>query len=165
MKPDEVMTLYDFAWWTRDRLLGAVAGMTDEEFGRDNGFTYHSIRGILVHALEAEMIWGSRFRGEERPESLGDSITSVEALGARWAVEESKLREYLEGLTEESLAAEFTTRRRTGEELKTAIWVLLTHVVTHGMQHRSEAAEALTLVGRSPGSIDLTTYAWERLKS
>ena len=162
MKPDEVMTLYEFAWWTRDRLLSAAAGMTDEEFGRDNGFTYHSIRGILVHALEAEMIWGSRFRGEERPESPGDSIKSVESLRARWADEERKLRDFLEGLTEESLAAEFTTRRRSGEDLKTSLWLLLTHVVTHGMQHRSEAAEALTQVGRSPGSIDLTTYVWEQ---
>ena len=164
MKPDEVMMLYEFAWWTRDRLLGAAAGMSDEEFGRDNGFTYQSIRGILVHALEAEMIWGSRFRGEERPELPGDSITSVDALQARWAAEERKLRGFIEGLTEETLGVEFTTRRRTGEELKTPLWVLLTHVVTHGMQHRSEAAEALTLVGRSPGSIDLTTYVWERTR-
>ena len=37
MKPDEVMTLYDFAWWTRDRLLGAAAGMTDEEFAVTTG--------------------------------------------------------------------------------------------------------------------------------
>ena len=162
MKPEEMKTLYEFAWWTRDRLLSAAAGMTDEEFGRDNGFTYHSIRGILVHALEAEMIWGSRFRGEERPELPGDSITSVDALRGAVGSRRAKLRDFLDGLTEESLAAEFTTRRRSGEELKTPLWVLLTHVVTHGMQHRSEAAEALTLVGRSPGSIDLTTYVWEQ---
>ena len=53
-------------------------------------------------------------------------------------------------------------RRRNGEERRTALWVLLTHVVNHGTQHRSEAAEALTLVGRSPGSLDLTSYVWEQ---
>ena len=42
MKPDEVMTLYDYAWWARDRLLEAADGMTDEEFGKEIGFTYGS---------------------------------------------------------------------------------------------------------------------------
>jgi uncharacterized damage-inducible protein DinB len=162
MKPDELVTLFDYAWWARDRLLAAADGMTDEEFGRDNGFTYKSIRGILVHALEAEMIWFNRFLGEGRPEPIGESITSAEALKARWAPEEKAARGFLSGLTEATLAEDFVTRRRTGEENRTPLWVLLTHVVTHGAQHRSEAAEALTMVGRSPGSLDFVTYFWER---
>ncbi len=76
--------------------------------------------------------------------------------------EESKLRGFLSGVTEASLAEDFVFRRRSDEELRTPLWVLLTHVVNHGTQHRSEAAEALTMVGRSPGSLDFTTYVWER---
>ena len=115
-----------------------------------------------MHALEAEMFWASRFRGEGLPEPAADSIASVEELKARWADEDSKLREFLGRLTEASLSEDFTTRRRSGEELRTPLWVLPSHVVNHGTQHRSEAAEALTLVGRSPGSLDLTTYVWEQ---
>ena len=158
MRPSEIKTLYEYSWWARDRLFDAAAGMTDEEFGRDNGFTYHSIRGILVHALEAEMVWGARFRGAERPELLGDSVTSAKGLQARWIEEETMLRAFLDGLTEPALDEPFTMRRPGGVEVKAPLWVPLLHVVNHGGQHRSEAAEALTLVGRSPGSLDLTTY-------
>ena len=163
MKPDELMLLYEYAWWARDRLLDAASGMTDEEFGRDNGFTYPSIRGILVHALEAEMFWDSRFRGAERPELTAESVESVGGLKARWTaegVEAAWLPRRRDGgvvgrgLHDTAGAAARSSARRCG--------VLLTHVVNHGTQHRSEAAEALTLVGRSPGSLDFTTYVWER---
>jgi uncharacterized damage-inducible protein DinB len=35
---------------------------------------------------------------------------------------------------------------------------MLTHVVNHGTQHRSEAALILTEIGRSPGEIDMIFY-------
>jgi uncharacterized damage-inducible protein DinB len=163
MKPDEVMTLYEYAWWARDRLLDAAGGMTDEEFARDNGFTYGSLRGILVHAMDAEESWCSRFLGETvAPAPEQDEITSVAELKTRWSAAEARFRAYLADVTEPSLAADFVITRRNGQEIRTPLWVLLTHVVNHGTQHRSEAAEALTMVGRSPGSLDLTTYVWQR---
>ena len=161
MRPDEVRMLYEYAWWARDRLLAAAEGMTDEEFGRQNGFTYGSLRGILVHAMDAEASWGSRFLGEEvAPPPSDGELSSVEALRARWSAEESRLRRFLAAVTEASLREDFVLRRRNGEERRTPLWVVLTHVVNHGTQHRSEAAEALTMGGRSPGSLDFTTYAW-----
>ena len=38
------------------------------------------------------------------------------------------------------------------------LWQLLTLVYQHTLQHRSEAAEALTMVGRSPGALDFPVY-------
>lgn len=163
MKPDEVITLYEYAWWARDRLLEAASGMADEAFSKDNGFTYKSLRGILVHAMDAEASWCSRFLREEVARPPGDEeLTSVAALKDRWALEELRMRGFLAGVTEQALADDFVFQRRNGQEIRTPLWVLLTHVVNHGTQHRSEAAEALTMVGRSPGSLDFTTYVWER---
>jgi uncharacterized damage-inducible protein DinB len=35
---------------------------------------------------------------------------------------------------------------------------MMWHVLNHSMQHRSEAAVALTGMGRSPGDLDLLEY-------
>jgi len=163
MTPDEAMTLYDYAWWARDRLLAAAEGLSDEDFARENGFTYKSLRGILVHAMDAEDSWCSRFLGEPvAPPPGEDEITSVEALRARWAEAEARLRGFVQGVTEASLTDDFVFRRRNGQEIRTPLWGLLTHVVNHGTQHRSEAAEALTMIGRSPGDLDFAAFLWQR---
>ena len=163
MRPDEVRMLYEYAWWARDRLLAAAEGMSNEEFVRENGFAYGSVRGILVHALDAEESWCSRFLGEPVAAAPSvDEIGSVEALRTRWGAAEAPMRRFLADVTEASLAEDFVLKRRNGEERRTPLWMVLTHVVNHGTQHRSEAAEALTMVGHSPGDMDLLVFTRER---
>ena len=48
--------------------------------------------------------------------------------------------------------------RRDGSPGSFPPWQLLSIVYQHTLQHRSEAAEALTLIGRSPGSMDFSFY-------
>jgi hypothetical protein len=38
----------------------------------------------------------------------------------------------------------------------------MTQILNHGTQHRSEAAEALTMVGRSPGDLDFSLFIQQR---
>ena len=68
------------------------------------------------------------------------------------------MRAYLEGLTEADLMAEVPLARRDGSKLVFHRWQLLSHLANHATQHRSEAAEALTILGRSPGNLDMLFY-------
>ena len=163
MQPDEILTLFDYTYWARDRLLAAADGLPDEEFARDRGFTCGSLRGMLVHSMEAEALWTDRFLGEPVGPPVGeDELTSVEALKVRWQAQESRLHRFLESVTEKSLQDDFIFRRRDGEEMRTPLWALLIQVVNHSTQHRSEAAEVLTMLGRSPGGLDFITFVWQR---
>jgi uncharacterized damage-inducible protein DinB len=40
-----------------------------------------------------------------------------------------------------------------------ALWHTMAHVINHGTQHRSEGAVLLTIMGRSPGDLDLIDFA------
>ena len=161
---DYVRTLFDSLYWARDRVLDAGAGMSEEEYGAENGFEYHSIRGILTHTLGAEANYIYRCMGTPVPapdsaEAVNEAnLPTIEALRARWHDAEKTARGFLDGLTPEALEGTITFTRRDGVEVSQPLWQLLTLVYQHTLQHRSEAAEALTMVGRSPGALDFPVY-------
>ncbi len=161
MNVEYFRTLFDYNYWARDRLLAALEGISEADFGRQMGFSYGSIRGILTHCLEAEYGWRSRFEGRSGLGPISDADTATPSLlAARWREEEALMRRYLEKLTESDLASDFAWRTSSGDEVRLPnLWLSLAHVINHSTQHRSEAAEALTMIGRSPGDLDLGDYA------
>jgi uncharacterized damage-inducible protein DinB len=155
--------LYDYNYWARDRILAAAEGMTDEEYQKPNGFTYNGLHSILAHCLASENVWSVRLLGEEFTGLIPEEeINTLATLTACWKVEEGRWRDFLSALSDDDLTREIIGRRGDGTESRTPVWVILAQVANHGTQHRSEAAEALTMIGRSPGSLDLTTMYRER---
>jgi uncharacterized damage-inducible protein DinB len=161
---DYMRTLFDSLYWARDRVLDAAAGMSEEEYSRANGFEYGSLRGILTHTLGAETNYLHRCMGTpapapDSPEATNEAnVPTLEALGKRWLAEEQRMRGYLDSLDEAELARVVTWTRRDGVQMSQPVWQLLTTVYQHTLQHRSEAAEALTMIGRSPGGLDFPVY-------
>ena len=159
-----IRTLLDFLYWSNGFLFDAAEGISDEEYSRDNGFAYKSIRGILTHALDAEVVFMSRLTGVPDPgldtsESITEeNLPTFDLLRKRWAAEERTARDYLQALTPEGFEASVTFTRRDGSQATVPSWHLLSVVYQHTLQHRSEAAEALSLIGRSPGSLDFSRY-------
>ena len=45
------------SYWARDRVLDAVAVLTPEQYTRDLGNSFKSIRDTLVHSYSAEWVW------------------------------------------------------------------------------------------------------------
>jgi uncharacterized damage-inducible protein DinB len=77
-------------------------------------------------------------------------------LARRWREEEAKMRSYLGALTAADLSGDLVWHAADGRERRLPhLWFTLAHVINHSTQHRSEAAEALTMMGRSPGDLDL----------
>ncbi len=69
------------------------------------------------------------------------------------------MRDYVAGLADDALSRVVTyTTIANPQERQHTVEHCLTHMVFHGMQHRSEAAAMLTNFGHSPGNIDLIYY-------
>ncbi len=162
---DYFRTLYDHLYWARDRVIAAAHKLGDEGYAKPNGFTYGSLRGILAHTMSAESFWLTRARGGTPAGIAADDVPSVAALEARWREEEGKIRDFLANLKDEAVAQSLTFRGRDGNERSVPLWQLLTLVYHHTVQHRSEAAEALTIAGVSPGDMDFLVFMNERGKS
>ena len=159
MNKQGIQMLYAYNRWTNARILETAATIDEAQFLAVTRFPYGSLRGTLMHTLFAEWVWRQRWQGVAasalwQPEDL----PTFASLRARWDDEEKKLIEFIDGLTEQRLRAEFDYISTEGNPHRRVVWETMLHLVNHGTQHRSEAAAMLTDMGYSPGDIDLIVF-------
>lgn len=68
------------------------------------------------------------------------------------------MRRYLMGLDQAAIDETIRYKTSSGDEFARTRLTLLTQLLFHSMQHRSEIAQMLTEFGYSPGNIDYTVY-------
>jgi uncharacterized damage-inducible protein DinB len=160
VKADYFRTLFDYNYWARDRVLAATLFVKPEDYARPNGFTYGSLRGILVHTLSGEWMWRMRWQEGVSPGGhlTEEEVPTLSSLAARWEAEETEMRRFLAELTDARLAEPLTYTRPAGDAYSQPLWQAMAHVANHSTHHRAEAAEALTMLGYSPGDIDMIRF-------
>ncbi len=155
--------MLDYQYWCRDKLLAATDGMTDEELTKPNGFTYGNILGILAHCLGAEHVWFERMHDRPIDRETAPNQNTIKTLAdlkARWSASEAAWREYM--AANDDPEREYVLRGRDGVDVTWKLWQLRTMIDTHSKQHGAEAAEALTMVGHSPGDLDFPVFLRSR---
>jgi uncharacterized damage-inducible protein DinB len=156
MNQSDIFTLVQFNYWANERILTACAHLSADQFTRaatpDPG--WGSLRGILVHTLDAEYGWRSVLQGLDEEVLEAADFADVAALKARWEIERAAWLEYIAGLSEERVNQGYGDDLQQGPK----VWQTILHVVTHGIQHRSEAAAILTGYGHSPGELDFDLF-------
>ncbi|HZY44128.1 MAG TPA: DinB family protein [Anaerolineae bacterium] len=159
MKIGEIHTLFDYNYWANQRILTTCAKVTHDQYLASGTFPYISLRGTLIHILDAEQIWRVRCQqAAEASEITELEFPTLSALVALWRKEESAMRTYLASLIDSDLATFVGYKAGNGEPRSRVLWHILIHILIHGSQHRSEAAAILTSFKQSPGDIDFTMY-------
>jgi uncharacterized damage-inducible protein DinB len=163
MQKSEIQLLYAYNTWANRKILSALAGVTPEQFTTPIGYSWGSLQAILVHLLTAELVWRTRLQGGEARTAFLDAkdFATPAGLIERWSVEAGLLDEFLNGLPEADLQKPIHYKNSRGQAFEQTCWQILVHVVNHGTQHRSEAAQILTSLDRSPGDLDLIVYLRE----
>src|SRR3981081_345608 len=101
MNLQDLRTLLDYHYWARDRLLEAVDPLSPEEFTRDLGSSFKSIRDTVAHIYAAEWAWHQRWQGQSPTALLpADLFPDVAAVRSQWLELEAKMRAFVDGLGE-----------------------------------------------------------------
>lgn len=164
MTCDDLHLLIDYNYWGRDRILAAVAAITQEQFLRPMGNSFGSIRDTLAHICGAERVWITRLKGEA-PMGLpaSDRIPDLESLRREWAALEAAMRDLLAGWTQESIERTIDYRDLRGNPQSDPVWQVIQHLVNHCTYHRGQIVTLLRQMDAAPpASMDLITFYRER---
>ncbi len=149
----DIHFLFDYDRWATRRILAVIDGVPPATWGADGVVGDRGLGAILVHQLGAHQRWRTGLAGsDEVPRPEREPLPTPDRLAAAWAIEWDALDAWLDTLSDHWLAEQDDSIPR---------WQMLTHVVNHGTQHRSEAAVLLTDAGRSPGDIDMIFFSTE----
>lgn len=160
MKARDVRTLLDYHYWARDRVLDAVEALTPQQFTRDLGSSFRSVRDTLAHMYGAEWIWYSRWHGETPTElPTPDKLPHLAAVRQVWRDHEKRMRAFVEGLDDHGLERVISYKLLSGQPGASVLWHMIQHVVNHASYHRGQVTTLLRQLGAAPPrSTDLITY-------
>lgn len=166
MTKEDIARLYEYNAWANARILHACAALSDEQFTRNLGSSFPSVRDTLAHILGAEWIWCERWRGRSHPGMPpGLEFPNLAAVRQRWSEVQRDLAEFVASLTEEDLTREFSYRNTKGEALSHPLWPALQHVVNHSTYHRGQVTTMLRQLGAKAVATDLIAFYRERAAS
>jgi uncharacterized damage-inducible protein DinB len=160
----EAQTLIDYNYWARDRLLDAVQPLSPEQFTRDLGSSFRSVRDTLAHLHAAEWIWYRRWMGES-PTALppADRFADLDSVASAWRDLEAQIRAYFSPLDDRALERVIDYKSTVGVPGASPLWQMLQHVVNHQTYHRGQVTTMLRQMGAAPPkAMDLIAFYRER---
>jgi uncharacterized damage-inducible protein DinB len=164
MTLQHLRTLLDYHFWARDRMLAAAEALTPEQFTRDMGSSFRSVRDTLVHIYSAEWAWCSRWQGTSPAAHLPpEQFPDVGSLRQAWTEQETKMRAVLEELGEPGIEKVIEYKLLNGTAGASVFWHMLQHVVNHASYHRGQVTTMLRQLGAPPAKgMDMIAFYRER---
>ena len=159
MNVEDIRLHYTYNSWANHRTLDSCAGLSLEQFTRDLGSSFRSVRDTLAHIYGAEWIWLERWHGRI-PKALPSpaDFPDFDSVRSRWAQHEANLDAFIASLTPSELDRIIKYKNTQGAPFEGPLWPMLQHVVNHGSYHRGQIATLLRQLGAKPVSTDLIVF-------
>lgn len=163
MNAAELVDLYEYNKWAHLRTLESAAELGAEQYERDLGGSFPSLRSTLQHLLSTEVVWLSRWEGHslgEAPDYAG--MMEVASLSRTWQSFWNRQFSFLTSLSDDELARPIGIRTRNGIETVQPLGETMLHVVNHSTYHRGQAASLVRMLGGTPRGTDYFIYCLTR---
>ena len=169
MTIDDIRQLYHYDRWANNRVFQAASKLSVEEFTRDLGGSFRSVRDTLVHIIGGEWIWLRYWKEPPTSSALltglrtrrdllfnPDSFPSVATVQLKWAEVENEQTEFVNGLTDELLQRMLPFRAT-----QVRLAHLMQHVANHSTYHRGQVALMMRQLGAEPVATDFHVFLVE----
>ncbi|GAC1465851.1 MAG: hypothetical protein PVS3B1_13530 [Ktedonobacteraceae bacterium] len=145
----DIQLLFDYYYWATAQILNATEMVSNEQFTRVRPYGQRSLR-----AMSSERNWRTRWQGNATLPDLDEQkFPTLAALQTYWKQQALEMRTFLHSVQEEDLTRIIEGTTDEGTVYADPVWHSMLHVLFHGSQHRSEAAEFVTEYGFSPGEL------------
>lgn len=170
MTKDDIELLYEYDRWANDRVVQACSALTTEQFTRDLGGSFCSVRDTLVHILAGEWGWLQYWK-EPSPNAafLAEMMARRKVLFEPSAFPDlTAVRQKCEEVTREQIQfIEFVTNERLEELLsvrgkQVKILHLMQHVANHSTYHRGQISLMMRQLQAVPLATDFHVFVMER---
>lgn len=165
-KLELIRSLFGYNEYADEYLLDETAKLSPDEFSKDRGASWGSIKANLVHITDAQKVWLSRWDEAREPVTLREDMDIGGHAAVRGAFAESHggLRAFVERVSEERVNGIIEYEDNDGTARRLPLWLLMVHLMNHGTHHRSEVCMALTAMGREVKELDYHYFEMERMK-
>jgi uncharacterized damage-inducible protein DinB len=159
MTKSEALTLFRYDAWAFGRVLEVAMTLTEEQYTRNLGASFGSVRGTLVHIHAAQQIWLDRWLGTVAGPLLNEQDIPTRAdLQARHEKLHGEFRQFVEELTDQRLNETITYKDSQGREYTQTLYRLFQHLINHGTYHRGQLTFLFRLLGAKPLNTDLVNF-------
>ena len=163
---ETIRKLFTYYYWARDEQLKACEALADEQWTRDLGNSFASVRDTFHHILIAEWAWNRRWRDGSLagvPDPKG--VPTVAALRERWQPIEADAKKFLADLNDDRLNDTVSFTNMQGNQNTCALWETFYHLLNHQSYHRGQITTMLRQLGADASSVDYATRYLQDVQS
>ena len=166
MTRDDIALLYEYDRWANNRVLDAASALTAEQFTRDLGGAFSSVRDTLMHIFAGEWIWLTLWRQPSpTPESIAElrkrrealfapaAYPDIAAVKSKWSAIEDDQASFVRSLTDADLEKLYPAR-----EGELSLGHLMQHLANHSTYHRGQLSLMMRQLQAEPVATDFHVF-------
>ncbi|MDP2644694.1 MAG: DinB family protein [Desulfobacterales bacterium] len=156
----KILQLLEYSQDLRHSYLDALSKLPWEEFVKERGGTFDSLRNIYLHCLAVLDSWVNHLlKGNpERPKLNYDEYDSMEKIKAYLERVESDTNAYLSRMTPEELSRSFDRTFRDGSVARVTVEDTLVDFFQEETHHRGELIALLWQMNIAPPHMSWSKY-------
>jgi uncharacterized damage-inducible protein DinB len=160
---DYALLLFQYNQWANRKILDACAALSPEQFTKDLGTSFQSVRGTLAHIYGAEWVWQERIGGRWHPNlPAASDFPDCAFVRAKLEEKDRELIDYVSKLTPAEIDSVLQYKNLDGKEFSSPIWQILHQLSNHGTYHRGQIVTLLRQLGAKGVSTDVIGFYRER---